>query len=273
VDASPGGNRADTNRERPGIAGQRLSGKVAIVTGGARGMGASHVRVLAEHGATVLFGDLQDELGQSHADRLREEGLQALYQHLDVRSPDQWQAMAATCRDRFGRLDVLVNNAGIVDTLRAEDASEETWRRTIDTNQMSVFLALKYCIPLMRASGGGSVINVSSVYGLVGAEGYIAYTASKGAVTLMTKSAAVTYGPDNVRVNSVHPGVIRTPMLEEELAQLPPGALEDFLAATPLRREGAAEEVSGCVLFLASDESSFVSGTELIVDGGLLAGR
>lgn len=248
----------------------RVSGKVAVVTGGARGMGASHVEVLAREGATVIFGDVEVEAGRQVEQCLQEEGLDVRFHRLDVTASDDWATVERAVR-AAGGLQILVNNAGVVDTRSAEDTPERDWDRVIDINQKGVFLGVKTLVPVMRASGGGSVINVSSVYGLVGAVGYIAYTASKGAVTVMTKSAAATYGPDGIRVNSIHPGAIETPMLEEELASLPEGAREAFREATPLRRFAHPAEVSACVLFLASDDSSFVSGAELVVDGGLIA--
>lgn len=252
---------------------QSLEGKVAIISGGAQGMGASHVRRLAANGATVIFGDINQAQGRTLESSVRNSGGLAHYRHLDVSVSSDWEELVAWCETNYGRLDVLVNNAGVLQLSDAIECTEEEWTRTIAVNQRGVFLGLKHCVPLMKRTGGGSIINVSSIYGLVGAVGYIAYTASKGAVTLMTKSAAATYGPDGIRVNSIHPGVIRTAMLEAELSGLPEGAIDDFLAVTPLRREGTVDEVSGCVLFLASDDSSFVSGIELVVDGGMLATR
>ena len=250
----------------------RLSGKVALVSGGARGMGASHVELFLDHGATVVFGDVLDEVGLELADKLADRGV-ASYRHLDVRVPADWEAAVTECREKHGGLHILVNNAGVVDMLDAESATVATWTRTIDINQKGVFLGIKHAVGALRASGGGSIINVSSIYGLSGSEGYIAYGASKAAVTQMTKSAAITYGPDNIRVNSIHPGAIRTKMMEEELDGLGDDGLREFLAGVPLGREAAPREVSACVLFLASDASSYVSGTELTIDGGWMAGR
>lgn len=250
-----------------------LEGKVAIISGGAQGMGAAHVRRLAADGASVVFGDINHELGLKLERSVRDSGGLVHFHHLDVSVSSDWEKLVEWCENNLGRLDVLVNNAGVLQLSDAIECSEEEWSQTINVNQRGVFLSLKHCVPLMKRSGGGSIINISSIYGLVGAVGYIAYTASKGAVTLMTKSAAATYGPYGIRVNSIHPGVIRTAMLEAELSALPDGAIDDFLAVTPLRREGSAEEVSGCVSFLASGDSSFVSGAELVVDGGLLSAR
>lgn len=258
--------------EGPTVKDGRVAGKIALVTGGARGMGASHVEILARQGATVVFGDVDVDAGRDAEDRLRDNGLDVRFQRLDVASSQDWTDVVHVVREAGG-LHVLINNAGVVDTRGAEDTGEGDWARVIDVNQKGVYLALRTLVPVIRDSGGGSIVNVSSVYGLVGAVGYIAYTASKGAVTLMTKSAAATYGPDGIRVNSIHPGAIQTPMLEHELAGLPAGARDGFLEATPLRRFGDPAEVSACVLFLASDESSFVTGAELVVDGGLIAAR
>ncbi|KAI9034295.1 short-chain dehydrogenase/reductase SDR [Hyaloraphidium curvatum] len=250
----------------------RLGGKVALVSGGARGMGAAHVRKLAQHGAKVVFGDILTELGSKHEAELRAQGLDVRFVKLDVTRAEDWEAAVAACKD-WGGVDVLVNNAGILEMRDAVELDEQGWQRTMDVNAKGVWLGMKHCVPNMKEKGKGSIINVSSIYGLIGAEGYLAYTASKGAVTLMTKSACETYGPLGIRTNSIHPGAIDTDMLAEEVRLLPPGGLQRFIDSTPLRRLAAPEEVSNCVLFLASDESSYVSGAELTVDGGLLAAR
>lgn len=249
-----------------------LKGKNVLITGGARGMGAAHCSRLAGEGAQVLCVDVNPE-GHAVAEELAGAGLSVEFHQADVSASEDWARMIDVMERKFGGLDVLVNNAGVLALSDAVECAESEWDRTIDVNQKGVFLGMKHAVPAMRRRGGGSIVNVSSIYGLVGAVGYSAYCASKGAVTLMTKAAAVTYGPDSIRVNSVHPGVVFTEMLEAELAGLPPTALEDFLAATPLRRGADPDEVSKCVLFLASDQSSFVTGVELVVDGGLLAGR
>ncbi|MGE0216125.1 SDR family NAD(P)-dependent oxidoreductase [Mycolicibacterium sp.] len=254
-------------------AGQLLGGKVVVVSGGARGMGAAHVRRLAEEGARVHFGDIEDELGEKLCAQLSGEGLDVVFHHLDVTALTSWQHMVAAVEAADGRIDVLVNNAGILDMAGLDDASEQSWRRTIDVNQTGVFLGTKAALALLRRSPAPSVVNVSSIFGLVGAAGYIAYTASKGAVSTMTKSMAFTYGPEGIRCNSIHPGYIQTPMLDEELDGLPDGSVETIHEQIPLRRFARAEEVSEVVVFLASDRSSYVSGAEIVVDGGLLAGR
>jgi cyclopentanol dehydrogenase len=190
-----------------------------------------------------------------------------------VRKFAQWGAVRDKIGSEAGRLDILVNNAGIADLLGAEDATEETWQRTIEVNQKSVFLGIKSLIELLRLSGRASIINIASVYGIIGVVNYFAYVASKGAVAAMTKAAAVTYARDNIRVNSIHPGFVATPMLEMEFAALPSGSREASLALIPLNRFASPEEISPLVAFLASDDASYVTGAELIVDGGLLAGR
>lgn len=250
-----------------------LDGKVIVVSGGARGMGAAHVRRLAEEGARVHFGDVAMELGESLRALLVDKGLDVVFHHLDVTSSRSWQQLIDAVDESDGQIDALVNNAGILDMAGLDDGTEQTWQHTIDVNQTGVFLGAKAALPLLRRSRSPSIINVSSIFGLVGATGYIAYTASKGAVSTMTKSIAFTYGPEGIRCNSIHPGYIETPMLDEELRGLPDGALTTIHEQIPLRRFAKAEEVSEVVVFLASERASYVSGAEIVVDGGLLAGR
>lgn len=244
-----------------------LRGRVALVTGAGRGMGLAHARALSAAGADVIATDISMPLIEPAGPG------RITCQVLDVSDADGWAATADFVERTYGRLDVLVNNAGVLSMAAAEELDAAGWRRTIDINAGSVWLGLRSMLPLLRRSSHASVINVSSVYGLVGAEGYLAYVASKGAVTLMTKSAAITHGPDGIRVNSVHPGAIETDMLQAELDVLGEDALDAFIAATPLRRSARPEEVSNVIVFLASDASSFVSGAEIVVDGGLIAGR
>ncbi len=236
-------------------------------------MGAAHVRRLAEEGARVHFGDIEDDLGEKLCATLTSEGLDVVFHHLDVTDSESWQRIMTAVDESDSRVDALVNNAGILDMAGLDDATEHTWRRTIDVNQTSVFLGTKAALPLLRRSQSPSIINVSSIFGLVGGTGYIAYTASKGAVSTMTKSMAFTYGPEGVRCNSIHPGYIQTPMLDKELGELPAGSVETIHEQIPLRRFARADEVSEVVVFLASDRSSYVSGAEIVIDGGLLAGR
>ncbi|KRA23819.1 hypothetical protein ASD65_04825 [Microbacterium sp. Root61] len=251
----------------------RLLGRIAYVSGGAGGQGASHVERLAQEGAIVVFGDVSTNAGLEKQNALRSAGLNVEFITHDVRSLEQWIAVHDLIEARFGRLDILVNNAGVVDMRGAEEATEETWQRTIDINQKGVFLGIKALVDLLRKGVSPSIVNTASIYGIIGAPDYIAYVASKGAVASMSKAAALTYGPDGIRVNSIHPGYVETPMLREEFAALPEGSREAGLSAVPLRRFAAAEEISSVVAFLASDDASYISGSEIVIDGGLLAGR
>jgi cyclopentanol dehydrogenase len=251
----------------------RLKDRVAYITGGASGQGAAHTAHLAREGATVYFGDINRDAGADLQRRFVGEGLDTRFLEHDVRSLDQWTAVRDKINSDFGRLDILVNNAGVVDLLGAERATEESWQRTIDINQKSVFLGTKSMIGLLRKSKHGAIINVASVFGLIGVADYFAYIASKGSIAAMTKSAAMTYALDGVRVNSIHPGYVSTPMLESEFAVLPPEARDASLAMIPLRRFASAHEISPVVAFLASDDASYITGAEIVIDGGLLAGR
>jgi 3alpha(or 20beta)-hydroxysteroid dehydrogenase len=249
----------------------RLDGKVALISGGARGQGEAEVRLFVREGAKVVFGDVLDELGEVVAKEL---GDAAQYVHLDVRQEDQWQAAVAEAESRFGKLDVLVNNAGVLHmgTL-THDTTLEDYMRIIAVNQIGVFLGMRTAIPAMLRNGKGAIVNTSSSNGMAGYGGTIAYTASKFAVRGMTKNAALEYGKAGIRVNSVHPGGIDTPMTRPD--DLGGFTEEDQAAAwdmVPVARVGQPEEVANLVLFLASDEASYCSGAEFIVDGGMLAG-
>jgi 3alpha(or 20beta)-hydroxysteroid dehydrogenase len=238
---------------------RRLAGKVALITGGARGQGAAHGRRLAEEGARVLLGDILDELGEQHAEALRAAGHRVDYLHLDVTDPGQWAAAV----DRAGDLDVLVNNAGVVRVSPVVEESDEGWHTTMAVNATGVFYGMRAAIPAMRRNGGGSIINIASIYGPVGAPGYVAYTASKGAVIAMTKVAALEHARDGIRVNAICPGPVRTPMSDQEG--------DASVDVTPLRRRAEPHEISAAVAFLASDDALYVTGAELAVDGGYLA--
>jgi NAD(P)-dependent dehydrogenase (short-subunit alcohol dehydrogenase family) len=251
----------------------KLDGRTALITGAARGQGAAHARLFAAEGARVVLADILDREGEEQSEALSSEGYDAVYQHLDVSSEDDWSTAIARTSEVYGPVDVLVNNAGVVDTKSVTDESFEEWQRTISINQTGAFLGMKYAIGEMRGNGGGAIVNISSIYGIVGADGYAAYLASKAAVHILTKSAAITYARDGIRANSVHPGIVHTAMLDEELADLPPGTLDELVAATPMGRGAKPEEISRCVLFLVSDDASYVNGAELVVDGGMLAGR
>jgi NAD(P)-dependent dehydrogenase (short-subunit alcohol dehydrogenase family) len=235
----------------------RLQGKTALITGGARGQGAAHGRRLAEEGAAVILGDILD--GEPHARELRAAGHDVRFLHLDVTSPADWSAAV----EAAGRLDVLVNNAGVVRVAPIVDESDDGWHATMAVNATGVFYGMRAAIPALRRSGGGSIINIASIYGPVGAAGYVAYTASKGAVIAMTKVAALEHARDGIRVNAICPGPVRTPMSEDEG--------DASVDVTPLRRRAEPEEISSAVAFLASDDAVYVTGAELAVDGGYLA--
>jgi 3alpha(or 20beta)-hydroxysteroid dehydrogenase len=237
----------------------RVDGKVALISGGARGMGASHARALVAEGAKVVVGDILDDEGKALADDL---GDAVRYVHLDVTQPDQWQAGVSTAVQEYGKLNVLVNNAGIINGSPLQKFDLDKWRQIIDVNLTGTFLGMRAAVEPMIAARGGSIINVSSIEGLRGAPWAHGYVASKWAVRGLAKSAALELAPHNIRVNSIHPGLIRTPMT----ANIP-----DDMVTIPLGRPADPSEVSTFVLFLASDESSYATGTEFVMDGGLVA--
>lgn len=248
----------------------RLDNRVALISGGARGMGAAEAKMFAAEGAKVVIGDVLEEEGRQTEAAINELGGECLFVHLEVTDEGSWTQAIAETISRFGKLDILVNNAGVGgDRGRLEDTSEEVWDRIMDINAKGVFLGTKAAIPEMRRAGGGSIINISSIYGLVGSGGSSAYHASKGAVRLLTKSTAIQYASEGIRVNSVHPGIIDTPMTEAILAD--PERNQRWISGTPLGRRGEPEDVAYGVLFLASDESSFMTGSELVIDGGWTA--
>ncbi len=245
----------------------RLAGKVALITGAARGMGAAHARALAREGAEVALADIATEPGEQLAAELRGTGGAASYHDHDVTDPAAWQALVGAVESAHGPIDVLVNNAGVQARSVGIEADDDEWTRVTDVNQRGVFLGMRAVIPGMARRGGGSVINVASVAALVGLPGSIPYQASKAAVLGLTRGAAVSYGPDNVRVNAICPGLVVTGMTESASS----GAVEAMKAQIPLRRDGRPEEVAGAVVFLASDESSYITGVVLPVDGGFVA--
>ncbi len=245
----------------------RLSGKVALISGAARGMGESEARLFAREGAQVVLGDILEDQGRAAVESIAQQGGTATFVPLDVTRERDWQRAVETVEQAYGRLDILVNNAGIVRMAPLDETSLEAWNEVIDVNQTGVFLGLKHAVPAMRRAGGGSIVNISSIAGLIGLPNIPAYQASKGAVRILTKNAAVQYATDKIRVNSVHPGRIETPMT----APLAPERREMLLRLTPLGRDGTAEEVAYGVLYLASDESSYVTGAELVIDGGYTA--
>ena len=248
----------------------RLEGKVAIISGGARGMGAAEARLFAREGAKVVIGDVLDDLGKQVESEIAEAGGEATSVHLDVTSEADWANAVQTAVSSYGKLDILVNNAGIVFRSAGDDASVEEWDRLMDVNAKGVFLGTKSAIPEMRKAGDGSIINISSTSGIVGQNNiHPGYNASKGAVRILTKATAIQYAKEGIRVNSVHPGPIDTPMNEDTMSD--PERNQRMTERTPLGRIGRPDKVANGVLFLASDESSYMTGSELVIDGGVTA--
>ena len=246
----------------------RLDGKVALISGGARGQGAAEAQLCAREGAKVVFGDLLDAEGQQVEGSIRAAGGEATYVHLDVTNEASWRAAVETAVSRYGALHVLVNNAGIYIRKRIEETTEDDLDQILAVNVKGVFLGVKHALPAMRRAGGGSIINISSVAGLVGnPNGSPIYTTSKGAVRLFTKATAMQHARENIRCNSIHPGPIDTAMLDETAG----GRSAAMRGRVPLGRVGTVEDIAYGVLYLASDESSFVTGSELVIDGGLTA--
>jgi len=250
----------------------RLEGKVALISGGAKGMGEVEARMFAEEGASVVIADILDDRGENLASKLSTTSKtgECLYVHLDVRNMSEWNTAVETATKTFGKLDILVNNAGVTSRMMLLDTSEEDWDRVLDINSKGTFLGIKASVPAMRESGGGSIVNISSQMGLVGGDfSSPQYQASKGAVRLLTKSVAVQYAAENIRCNSVHPAPIETDMTAGMRADKEKFA--DMIRRIPMGRYGKPEEVAFAVIYLASDESSFVTGSEVVVDGGWTA--
>ncbi len=248
----------------------RLAGKVALISGGARGMGAVEARLFAREGAKVVLGDVLDSEGCALEHDIRKAGGEAFYMHLDVTREVDWTAAVDCAVERFGKLDVLVNNAGVGGPGRVEEVTLEEWNRVMDINSTGVFLGTKASIPAMRRAGGGAIVNISSQLGLVGVDNSSPqYQASKGSVRLLTKATAIQYAKEKIRANSVHPGPIVTPMTEARRKD--PNTYALTVSRIPLGRYGQPEEVAYGVLYLASDESLFVTGAELVIDGGWTA--
>jgi len=249
----------------------RLSGKAAIITGGARGQGAAEVQAFVADGARVVVTDVLDDEGKALVDQL---GDAAAYVHHDVRREDDWAQVVAEAESRFGKVDVLVNNAGVLDfgTLTHE-TTLDAYMRLVEINQIGVFLGMRTTIPAMLRNRGGSIVNISSTNGFEGYGGTIAYTASKFAVRGMTKTAALEYGMAGIRVNSIHPGGIDTPMTRgADLGEMTEADQDAMYAGFAMGRAGQPQEVARLALFLASDESSYCTGSEFLVDGGMLSG-
>jgi NAD(P)-dependent dehydrogenase (short-subunit alcohol dehydrogenase family) len=262
--------------------GKRLNGKVAIVTGGASGIGAETARVFAAHGAKVLLTDSNASLGASVAKEITGSGGTAAFAAQDVRNEAQWSEIVAQAEKDYGRLDMLCNIAGIsgrdpkmniqTDVTagpRLADQTLEQWNWVMEINATGVFLGTKAAIPAMQRAGGGSIINISSICGIIGSHANAAYHASKGAVRIFSKAAAIQYAPDKIRVNSIHPGFVDTPMTRPGHSN--PEVAEFRLKATPLGRFGTPADIAAGCLYLASDEASWVTGSELVIDGGMTA--
>ena len=248
----------------------RLEGKVALISGGARGQGAVEARMFAEEGASVVIGDILDEQGRQTEAELQELGYNVTFVHLDVTSESDWEAAVQAAIGTYGKLDILLNNAGILIRKNIEETTEEDWDRIFSINAKGVFLGTKAAIPAMRENGGGSIINISSTAGLVGSpNGSASYTATKGAVRLFTKSTAIQHAREGIRCNSIHPGPIETDMIADTLND--PANLALRMQRLPLGRVGKPSEIAYEAIYLASDESSFVTGSELVIDGGTTA--
>lgn len=260
----------------------RLAGKVALISGAARGIGAADARLFVKEGARVVLGDILESEGQKLADELNRGtsgnvpidevhrgglGQSAIYVRLDVTKAEDWKAAVGTAEREFKILNILVNNAGLTSLAGMEETTEEAWQRIVDVNQKGVWLGMKAAIPAMRRAGGGSIVNISSVYGLVGSGDSMAYHGTKAAVRMLSKAAAVQYARENIRVNTVLPGFTQTPMIDA----LPREVFNVLAPFAPMNRLASPGEIAWGVLFFASDEASFVTGAELVMDGGLVA--
>jgi NAD(P)-dependent dehydrogenase (short-subunit alcohol dehydrogenase family) len=250
----------------------RLDGKVAVVTGGADGIGAAIVRGMAAEGATVFSGDIDDDKGQAVADTLVGQGLSAHFQHCDVGEADDIASLVENAVDRAGRLDIMVNNAAIaIGGMPVHEMTDDQWHRLIQINLTSVFRGCKAVLPHMIRQKGGAIINMASAQGHIGLDGWTAYAGAKGAVMAMTRQMAVEFGPHNIRVNSISPGTIATPMNEKVVADLGDEVARAWVKMHPIGRIGLPEEIAEAAIYLASDMAAFTTGTDLRVDGGLTA--
>jgi len=254
----------------------RLEGKVVLITGGASGIGAAHARTFAAEGAKILIGDIQDQMGQEVADAIgiTNSGGQAAYTNLDVTSEKSWNDAVKKAVNLYGKLTTLINNAGIAIVGGVTTESEASWDKTIAVNQKGVWYGMKAAIPEMLKAGGGAIVNISSVYGIIGSPDMLSYHASKGAVRLMSKAAALEYATKGIRINSVHPGIIETPILTKTFSGGGPeveALVKGIHAKTPMSRFGKPEEIAYGSLFLCTDEASFITGAELVIDGGWTA--
>ncbi|TDD70895.1 glucose 1-dehydrogenase [Actinomadura darangshiensis] len=248
----------------------QLDGKVALITGGARGMGKAHVRRFADEGAKVVFGDVLEEEGAKLAADL---GDGVRFIRMDVSKEEDWRRATETATTAFGALNVLVNNAGILRHKTIEEMALEEFRQILDVNLIGQWLGVKTVTAPMREAGGGSIVNVSSTEGFIGAAGLAAYSASKFGVRGLTKSAARELGQYGIRVNSIHPGGVLTPLtMQDDIVSATASSADAFMKALPLGRMGKTQEISGLVVYLASDDSSYCTGSEVLVDGGMLTG-
>ena len=249
----------------------KLDGKVALISGGARGQGAAEARLFAQEGGKVVLADILDEQGQQVEAEINELGGDALYIHLDVTSESDWQNAVQATVAKYGKLDILVNNAAIIiEKAAIEDRAASEWDRVFEVNAKGVFLGTKHAIPEMRKAGGGSIVNISSVAGIgQSLHQEPAYAASKGAVRIFSKVTASQHAADGIRCNSVHPGPIDTDMLADAMGD--EARLQDRLERVPMRRMGSVDEIAKGVLYLASDDSSYVTGSELVIDGGAIS--
>ena len=238
----------------------RFDGSVALISGGARGMGAEHVRGLCAEGGSVVFGDILDDEGRALEDEL---GKAARYVHLDVTNANDWEDAVATAEEQYGPISLLVNNAGIVEFGAIGEMTPDEFRRVIDINLTGTYLGMHFAVPSLRRAGGGAIINISSTAGLMGYASIAAYGASKWGVRGMTKAAALELGPDNIRVMSIHPGPIRTPMTD--------GMPDEMTYSQPIKRFGTSEEVTKLMLFMAAD-ATYSTGSEWVIDGGAVLG-
>lgn len=247
----------------------RLKDKVAIITGAGGGMGAEEARLFAREGAKVVVADIKGDDGKKVEAEITEAGGDAISVQVDVTNEESWQNLIGQTLSRYGKLDILVNNAGLSSGSESDLLDTDGWHRIMDVNATGVFLGTKHAVLEMQKTGGGSIVNISSIMGFVGGEsGHPAYHASKGAVRIFTKAMAVKYGPEGIRVNSVHPGFM-PPMRSAQSVDT--GHREELVRLTPLRRTGETIEVANGVLFLASDDASFITGTELVIDGGFIS--
>jgi NAD(P)-dependent dehydrogenase (short-subunit alcohol dehydrogenase family) len=245
----------------------RLQGKAAIVTGGATGIGKAAVREFLEQGANVVFTDINEENGRKTSDELKKISDNVVFIKHDVQQEEDWAYVINETKNKFGSVDILFNNAGILSVKPLEDYSVEEWNRLMNINVTGVFLGMKHVIPAMRLQKGGSIINASSIAGLKGAPNHALYGASKGAVRMMTKNVAMEVAHEQIRVNSIHPGVIQTSM-GNDLASGNNITTEQLASLIPLKRLGTPEDIANLVVFLASDESTFITGAEMVIDGG-----